>query len=162
MFSGQSGQSGFIKYWRGSKILREAECAWANLNLSSQIFASIHLFRKSIVPPKKYIKILNKSRFVSSINFENKIVPVFSDYSFFNHRTETEQISKSSTSNLRYQSAFAQMTKCLLPHLCSAHFALRQMSMKQVITEAGLQLFLKRVKLLGKHLSWTQSPLTFP
>ena len=154
MFSRSSGQSGFIKYWRGSKILREAECAWTNLNLSSQIFASIHLFRKSIVPPKKYIKILIKSsRFVSSINFENKIVPVFSDYSFFNHRTETEQISKSSTSNLRYQSAFAQMTKCLLPHLCSAHFALTQMSMKQVITEVGLQLFLGMVKLLRNQLS---------
>ena len=53
MYRGSSGSCGFIKYWRGSKILWEAECACTNLNYISQIFASSHVFRKYIITPKK-------------------------------------------------------------------------------------------------------------
>ena len=58
-------------------------------------------------------------------------------------------------------SVFAQMTKYLMPQLCSGPALMsgdvNEMSMKQVMSEAGLSsCYLKMVKLLGRHLSWSQ------
>ena len=52
--------------------------------------------------------------------------------------------------NLWHQPAFAQMTKYLMPHLCSAHLSLRLIWMKQAMSEVGLLLFLKNGKTIRK------------
>ena len=100
-------------------------------------------------PEKKHIEIpVKSSRSVSSINFENRLI-TGGKLSQINHRKASHQISKSSTSNLRHQSP-KNMTKYVIVHLYSVLFTFRQISMKQVMSETGEQLFLRNRKTIRK------------
>ena len=82
------------------RCLQETECAFTNLNYISQISCENSCISEIYFPKKKNIKILVKyCRFVSSINFENRLICYISEHCFLNHWRETD-ISKSGTSNL--------------------------------------------------------------
>ena len=92
----------------------------------------------------KSTKILIKSsRFISCINFENRLILYISKDCFLNHWRETEKITKSNASSLWHQPAFAQMTKYVIAYLFSAHFALKQISVKHATSGAGIFSILK-------------------
>ena len=122
---------------------------WINkLELNFSDFCEYSCISEINFPKKKHIKIsVTSSRFISTINFENRLISYISEGHFSNHLREADQISKSSTYNLWRQSAFAQMTKYLIPHYV---LFLRYLPMKLVMPEAGLQLFLKHDKTIRK------------
>ena len=119
------------------------------LELNFSDFCEYSYISEINFPEEKHIKIsVKSSRFISSINFENRLI-TGGKLPQINHRKESDQISKSSTSNLRHQSP-KNMRKYAMPHLCSVRFTLRQISMKQVMSETGEQLFLRNGKTIRK------------
>ena len=88
------GSCGFIKLWRGSKMLNLRMCM-SKLQLNFSDFCKYSCIQEINYPKKKHIKILDKSsRFPRSVNFEKRLTSYISEHCFLNHCWETDQISK--------------------------------------------------------------------